>query len=260
MSIFSRLFGKKKPTPAPAAPGPSPSPPPPAVPQPPAAPSPPAADGTIRVEGLSYCPFAALVAPAGAGAAGQPAWAFAGKVEDRSKFKPPANEANVDLKATYGAFMNLGGRNVLIVIDKAAVQPGTKDWDFIHKIAATLTAAYPSLDAQAKAALGVLNAVIYTKSPLRSFASVAGGWFFYDVDEFPNATAAFAASNIVHDANHVWQDRNHRPHTGPEAEAACWQLQVVNKDALGLQPYEVTYLQGLIADPGLSKKRMEENP
>jgi len=236
MSFFSRLFGRK-PTPAPPAP------------PPPAAPAPPAADGSIVVDGRSYCPFAALIAPA-----------FPGKVEDRSKFRPPANEADVDLKTTYGAYVNLGGRNVLIVIDKAAVLPRSKEWDFIHSAAKALAAAYPALDAQAKAALGVLNAVIFAKSPKRSFASVAGGWFFYDTDEFPNATPAFAASNIVHDANHVWLHHNHKPHTGSDAEIVCWQLQVSNRTALGLQPYEVTYLQGLIGNPDTSKKRMEENP
>jgi hypothetical protein len=247
MSFFSRLFGKHKPA-APVAPI--------APPPPPEVSAAPAADGTLIVDGLSYVPFADLVAPAGAA----PGWAFAGKVEDRGKFKPPANEAVVDLKATYGAFVNLGGRNVLIVIDKAAVLPGSKDWGVIHEVAKTLAAAYPALDAQAKAALAVLNAVIFMKSPQRSFASVDGGWFFYDTDEFPNATPAFAASNIVHDANHVWLHHNHKPHVGNAAEIACWQLQVDNKAALGLQAYEVAYLQGLIGNPETSKKRMEENP
>jgi len=260
MGFLDKLFGRRS-TPSPKpAPAPAPAPaaaakPAPASPGAPASAAPPAADGTILVDGLSYCPYAGLVAPAGASG-----WKFGGKLEDRSKFRPPANEAAVDLSSTYGAFITLGGRNVLIVIDGKAVQPGTTEWNFIFQAAKTLAAAYPALDAQAKAALGVLNAVVFTKSPKRSFASVDGGWFFYDTDEFPNATAAFAASNIVHDANHVWLHHNHKPHVGDEAEITCWKLQVANQAALGLQPYEVTYLQGLIGNPGTSKQRMDENP
>jgi hypothetical protein len=256
MSFFSRLFGGRPKPPSPAAPAPPPAAPAPsAAPAPPAVPASPAADGTIVVDGLSYCPFAGLIAPAG-----QAGWSFPGKVEDRSKFSPPANEAIVNLKTTYGAYANLGGRNLLIVIDRASVQPGTKDWDFVHSVAKTLSAAYPALDAQAKAALAGLNAVIFMKSPQRSFASVAGGWFFYDTDEFTNATPSFAASNIVHDANHVWLFRNHKPHVGDAAEIICWQLQVDNQAALGLQGYEVDYLKKLIGDPATSKQRMDENP
>jgi len=240
MSFFSRLFGRK-----PAAPPTPPAPPPPA------APVSHAADGAIIVDGRSYSPFAALIGPA-----------FAGKVEDRSRFRPP--EAHLDLKATYGAYMVLGGRNILIVIDRAATLPGSKEWGLIHAAAKVLTGGYEALNAQAKDALANLNAVIFAKSPKRSFASVAGGWFFYDTDEFLNSAGglispAYVASNMVHDANHVRQFHARIPHTGDAAEVDGWQLQVDNKDALGLQTFEVDFIKTFIADPAKARQRMEED-
>jgi hypothetical protein len=259
MSFFSRLFGHHS-TPA------TPPPPKPAsAPAPSPAPAP-AADaaipGTIVVDRLSYCPFEAMVAPAGAGGPGQPAWSFAGPVEDRGRFRPP--EAQLDLKATYGAYMVLGGRNVLIVVDRAATLPGSGEWGLIHAAAKTLTDGYDALSAQAKDALGNLNAVIFAKSPKRSFASVAGGWFFYDTDEFLNSAGglispAYVASNMVHDANHVRQFHARIPHTGDAAEIDGWQLQVDNKDALGLQKFEVDFIKTFIADPSKARQRMEED-
>jgi hypothetical protein len=241
MSFFSRLFGPRKPPPPPAVP----------APPPPAAPATPAADGTIVVDGRSYCPFAALIAQV-----------FPGKVEDRGRFRPP--EAQLDLKATYGAYMVLGGRNILIVIDRAATLPGSKEWGLIHAAAKVLTGGYDALNAQAKDALANLNAVIFAKSPKRSFASVAGGWFFYDTDEFLNSAGglispAYVASNMVHDANHVRQFHARIAHTGDAAEVDGWQLQVDNKDALGLQKFEVDFIKTFIADPAKARQRMEED-
>ena len=262
MGFFDKLFGRHpKPVPTPP-PQTAPTPPPQAVPAP-APQAAPAIDGTIFVDGRLYCPFAAMVAPAGAGAAGQPAWSFAGPVEDRSRFRPP--EAALDLKATYGAFMDLGGRKVLIVIDKNAVEPGSEEWGFIYAAAKTLVAAYPALDAQAKAALANLNAVIFTKKPERSFASVAGGWFFYDTDELRRTdkkliSPGYAASNIVHDANHVRQFHAGKDYTGDAAEIDGWQLQVNNRVALGLTDGEVAHLQGFIDHPETARQRMEQRP
>lgn len=259
MSFFSRLFGKH-PTPAPPPkPAPAPATAAPAGPAP--APAP-AIPGTILVDRLSYCPFEAMVAPAGAGGPGQPAWSFAGPVEDRGRFRPP--EAQLDLKTTYGAYMVLGGRNVLIVVDRAATLPGSKEWGLIHAAAKVLTGNYSALNAQAKDALSNLNAVIFAKSPKRSFASVAGGWFFYDTDEFLNSAGglispAYVASNMVHDANHVRQFHARIPHTGDAAEVDGWQLQVDNAGALGLQPFEVQFIQGFITNPASARQRMEED-
>jgi hypothetical protein len=242
----------------------APAPPPPAAPAP-ARPTPSlvAADGTITVDGRYYCPFTALVGPAGAAAPGQAAWTFAGKVADRSQFRPP--EAKVDLKAAYGAYMSLGGRNVLIVIDQKAVEPGSDYWNFIHAAAKTLVEAYPALDAQAKAALANLNAVIFTQKPERSFASVAGGWFFYDTDELHRSdnqliTPPYAASNIVHDANHIRQYHLGQQYWGDAAEIDGWQLQVNNRAALGLVAGEVTHLQGFIDHPETARQRMNQRP
>jgi hypothetical protein len=251
MSFFSKLFGHKP------APVPAPAPAPVAAPAS-AAPTSPAAGGTILVDGRSYCPLAAMVAPAGA-----VGWSFAGKVEDRGRFRPP--EASLDLKRTYGAYMILGGRNVLVVVDQAATGPGAKEWGLVHAAAQRLVDCYPALNAQAKDALGNLNAVIFAKSPKRSFASVVGGWFFYDTDEFFDSaggliTPAYVASNMVHDANHVRQFHARQPHTGDAAEIDGWQLQVDNRGALGLQPYEADFLRDFIAHPEKATQRMNEIP
>jgi hypothetical protein len=239
-SLFKKLFGRQA----------APAPPPPARPMIP---------GAILVDGKTYCPFALMIAPPDGGAQ----WTFPGGVEDRSRFGPP--EAHIDLKTTYGAYLSVGGRNVLIIVDKAATGPGSKRWLLIHAAAKVLESAYPALNAQARDALSNLNAVIFASSPKRSFASVAGGWFFYDVDEFVSqgeilVSPAYVASNMVHDANHVRQYHAHQPHTGDKAEIDGWRLQVDNGPALGLQPYEIDYLKDFIAHPEKATQRMNENP
>lgn len=198
----------------------------------------------ILANGFTYRPLAEMIA-----APGDLPWV----AEDRSSmsFKPDT----ILLKSTFGAYFEVGGRNILIVVDEPAAAPGSDVWTFIHDIAARLVAAYPALDRQARDALARLEAVIFAKSPERSFADVRKGRFFYDTDEFlvqggsRKISTSYAASNIVHDANHVWLECNGQPSTGLPAEVVCWQLQVDNQVALGLAPHEVAHLQGFIDNP-----------
>lgn len=190
---------------------------------------------------------------------GQPP--FPGKVENRSFMSP---KKRIRLKKTCGTYLDVGGRNLLFVIDQEAAPPGSIEWGFIRDVARTLANAFPRLDARAKAALAALHAVVYAASPQRSFANVSNGSFFYDIDEFRidanhRISAAYAASNIVHDANHVLLHREGRKFTGDKAEVACWQLQVDNRAALGLAPHEVTHIQGFIDDPASAQQRMDSD-
>ena len=190
---------------------------------------------------------------------GQPA--FAGKVEDRSFLSP---KKRIRLKKTCGTFLDVGGRNILFVIDHDAAAPGSIEWGFIRGVAQTLADAFPKLNARAQAALAALHAVVFAASPKRSFANVSNGSFFYDIDEFRidaahRISTAYAASNIVHDANHVLLHRERKPFTGDAAEIACWQLQVDNRAALGLAPHEVTHVQGFIDNPASAHIRMDSD-
>ena len=211
----------------------------------------------IKVRKRTYHHYSAMVPPAG-----PPPAPFPGKEEDRGFLSP--KKKTIRLKKTLGTYLDVGGRNILFVIDRDAVAPGSAEWGFIHDVARTLANAFPALNAQAKAALGTLEAVIFAKSPKRSFANVSNGCFFYDTDEFKvgasgRISTAYAASNIVHDANHVWLHRQGKSATGDKAEIACWQLQVDNRAALGLAPHEVKHVQGFIDDPASAQQRMDSD-
>lgn len=212
----------------------------------------------ITVDSRSYCFYTDLVPPA----PGAPGWAFPGTAEDRGFMSPKQDK--IPLARTYGAYVTLGGHDVLVVIDDS-VTPGSAMWGFIHKVAARLAASHDALDAAAKEALARLKAVVFVPSPDRSFAQVDKGIFFYDTDEIVRAdgswiTDSYAASNVVHDANHVLMSEKGMKHWGEEAEKTCWLLQVANGAALGLDDYELAHLQKLIADPSLSAGRIIQSP
>ena len=209
----------------------------------------------IKVRDRTYRPYGEMAVAPGA--------LFPGKAEDRGFLSP--KKKLISLKQSYGAYLTLGGRNILLVIDAPAASPGTPAWDFIHKVAARLEAAYPKLDADGQGALAMLDAVIFAASPSRSFAQVEKATFFSDTDEFQRAdkswiTPAYSASCIVHDANHVRIHKKGGKHWGEAAEIACWKVQVANKDALGLDKTEVDFLEDLILHPEKAKARMEESP
>lgn len=209
--------------------------------------------GPISVNKRTYLPYGAMVPPAGGAG-------FAGPLEDRGFMSP--KKSAIRLKQTHGVYLTLGGRNILFAIDAAAAPPGSKAWEFIHKVLAQLEAAYPKLDAGAQTALGKLEAVVFAASPSRSFAQVDKSTFFSDTDEFQRAdgswiTPAYSASCIVHDANHVLLHKKGIQHWGQAAEEACWKVQVANRLALGLDATETAFLQDLIDHPEKAKARME---
>ena len=173
--------------------------------------------------------------------------------EDRQAFFPK-HKKKMRLDNTAGAYVTLGGRNVLLVIDKDNVAPGSGEWKLIAETAAKLEQCYPSLSAQAKAALGKLKAVVFSAKPLRSYADVRPDIFFYDTDEFRRKDgslvgASWTASCVVHDANHIWQHDNDKPWHGVDGEVPCWKLQIENRDALGLTQVDVDHLNSFLADP-----------
>ena len=174
--------------------------------------------------------------------------------EDRQAFFPK-HKKKMRLKNTAGAYVTLGGRNVLLVIGKDNVAPGSGEWKLIAGTAAKLEQCYPSLSAQAKAALGKLKAVVFSAKPLRSYADIPrSDVFFYDTDEFRRkdgslVSPSWTASCVVHDANHIWQHDNGKPWFDVDGEVPCWKLQVENRDALGLTQIDVDHLNSFLADP-----------
>jgi hypothetical protein len=200
----------------------------------------------INVDGKPYQPHSALA----------PADGTTSPLKDESLDRQSffADDAKMSLGNTAGAYVTLGGNDVLLVIDKNSVPYGSPEWQQIADTAARLETCYPTLSAQGQAALSVLKAVIFSSKPARSYADVRPEYFFYDTDEFHRSdgsmvSPAWTASCIVHDANHIWQNANEKPWYGVDAECVCWQLQVDNAAPLGLQPYEVTHLQSFLNDP-----------
>lgn len=201
----------------------------------------------INVDGTQYVHFTRMTPPGGT-------------AEDRGFLSP--KKKKIPLKETFGAYVPVDGHNILFVVDKAAIAPGSSDWTFVQEVARALSDSHPRLNARGKEALKKLKAVVFAKSPKRSFASVKNSCFFYDTDEFlrsdrSRVRAQWVASNIVHDANHVRLFQAGQKHAGFKAEKECWQLQVDNRTALGLDKTETDHLQRLIDDPKLAKDRMK---
>jgi hypothetical protein len=175
------------------------------------------------------------------------------EAEDRQAFFRPKRKMR--LNNTAGVYVPLGAHNLLLVIDKNSVAYGSPEWKMIAATAAHLEACHATLSAAAQKSLAVLRAVIFSGKPARSYADVKPDLFFYDADELKRRDGslvgpAWAASCIVHDANHVWQHDNGEEWHGVDAEVACWKLQVENAGALGLSEGEVVHLKKFIADPG----------
>ncbi len=201
----------------------------------------------IVVDGKSYRHHSEMVP-----ADGSPS-PLAGEAVDRQSFFPKKKK-KMRLDKTAGAYVPLGGRNLLLVIDRNSVAVPSGEWTLIAETAKRLEACFPTLSAQGKAALARLRAVVFSSKPLRSYADVKPDIFFYDTDEFRRKDgslvgASWTASCVVHDANHVWQHDNGKEWHGEAAEVVCWQLQIDNAAPLGLDPGEIAHLKGFIADP-----------
>jgi hypothetical protein len=183
--------------------------------------------------------------------------------EDRKSFSP--DKENMKLANTAGAYFTVGAKDILLVIDKDTVPPGSEEWELIAKTVAHLETCYPRLSEQAWKALSQLRAVVFSKKPERSFAEVRPDIFIYDADELRRKDGslnhpAWIASCIVHDANHIWQHDNGRKWTGQEAESECWQLQVDTGPALGLTAVDIDHLKGFIANPSKIDERANADP
>lgn len=201
----------------------------------------------IKVDGKLYHHHSEMV-PAG----GAPS-PLRDKSENRQSFFPKKKK-KLPLDKTAGAYVRLGGRDVLLVIDKRTVPYGSPEWRLIADTAARLETCFAALSPQAKAAMARLRAIVFSSKPLRSYVDVKPDIFFYDTDEFRRSdgslvAASWTASCVVHDANHIWQHDNAKPWHGVAGEVPCWQLQVENRDALGLTQIDVDHLNSFIADP-----------
>jgi hypothetical protein len=185
-----------------------------------------------------------------------------GDSEDRQKF---VSERTLALDRTCGVTVPVLGGTLLFVIDRRTVAPGSDEWRFIGEIAKLLADRCFLLSEQGQAALGGLLAVVFSTSPARAYADVRADCFVYDVDEFRRSdgsliSPSYAASNIVHDANHVWMYEHGQTYAGTPAEIVCWQLQVDNAAALGLSRWDADYIRSLIGTPQLVAARIESDP
>ena len=183
-------------------------------------------------------------------------------VQKRQSF---VSSKKLKLDRTSGAFMRLGDQIVAFVIDRRTIGPNSPEWDFIGAVGVHLEACWAALSDEARAALKDLKAVVFSAAPVRAYADVKPGAFIYDTDEFRRdggsfISAAYAASNIVHDANHIRMFNAKENYAGLAAERTCWRLQVANAEALGMDSWEVEFLEGLIEDPRVMEARIGQNP
>ena len=200
----------------------------------------------IKVDGKTYHHHSEMV-PAG----GAPS-PLRDQSENRQAFFKKKKKMPLD--NTAGAYVRLGGHDVLLVIDKRTVAYGSPEWRLIADTAARLEQCYAALSPQAKAALARLRAIVFSSKPLRSYADVKPDIFFYDTDEFRRSDGSYVApswtaSCVVHDANHICQHDNRKAWHGVDAELGCWRLQVENRDPLGLTQVDVDHLKSFIANP-----------
>ena len=189
----------------------------------------------------------------------------AGLKADLQKRQSYVSSKLLRLDWTSGVYATILGRTVLFIIDRRTVQPGTPEWRFIGEIIGHLVKCSPGLSSQGRTALASLTAVVFSTSPERAYADVKPNCFVYDVDEFRREdgsfiSPAYAASNIVHDANHIWMYDKGQDYSGNAAEIICWQLQIDNEAAIGLAAHEVQFLKGLVAKPETVAKRIEQDP
>lgn len=174
------------------------------------------------------------------------------------------------LASTCGAWVDVLGRRLKLVVDPDEVAPGSPEWGLIGRAATLLSQVAGRLCARSQQGLGVLRGVVFVSRPSRSYADVDSDCFVYDTDEFwthrPDTqervlvSAAWVASNIVHDSCHVWLQNNGLPYTGEAVEKELWQLQIDNAGPLGLHSVEVDHLRWLIANPQSVLHRMNSDP
>jgi hypothetical protein len=209
----------------------------------------------VTIEGQRYYQCADLLD----GAAGAD---LEGDEEERQSF---VTEQALKLDRTCGVVVPILGRELLFVIDKTTIAPGSEIWRFIGAVAQHLADHADGLSPEAQAGLTGLRAVVFSSWPSRAYADVQADCFVYDVDEFRYAggqliSPAYAASNIVHDAYHVRMYEQGRDYAGVPAEIICWQLQVDNAEALAMTDWDANYIRGLIADPGPVMARISSDP
>ena len=208
----------------------------------------------IKYRGARYYPYTLLPGPGGA--------AIARDIQTRQSF---VSSEYLKLDRTCGVYLPLGGQSVLFIIDLRTIIFDNNNWRLIAKIAAQLVKCWTALSDDAKLGLKSLYAVTFTTSPNRSYADVKPKTFVYDVDEFWRSatlqiSAAYGASNIVHDAFHIHQFETGSDYTGPAAEKACWKLQIANAGALELADDEVAFLKSLVANPASVGPRLASDP
>lgn len=182
---------------------------------------------------------------------------------DMSRLSP---SPSIDLSDCEVVIKTVNGHDIKVVIDNNTMPLGSSERSTAMLGLDHLLASFDKLDAAGQDRLSHLDNMVFTNVPDsasvtgRSFSTETNGSFFYDTSEFAGASQFYIASNILHDANHIaiydsTGDLNQS--RGRDAEVSGWQLQVDNAAALGLQQYEVDYLNSLINDPNSGGGRVD---
>lgn len=179
---------------------------------------------------------------------------------DRSDLSP---SPSIDLSDTDAIEYDFTGHHIEFIIDNKDLPHGSEERRMAIDIIDNIYRGYDSMDMDAKEKLTGLDTVIFTDVPNRSFSDETRGAFYFDISEIKNSSIPFAASNVLHDAVHNWifqttGDLNQS--RGTASEIAGWQSQLNNAAAFGLSAAEISYLQGLIDNPGSQDPRVNQPP
>lgn len=179
---------------------------------------------------------------------------------DRSDLSPASS---IDLSSVTVERITLGNHNIDVVVDLKTLPLNSDARNSAISIMWNFNMAYNNLSQSAKDAVSNLDYIVLGDFPVRSFSEESKGAFYFDYSEIISGTPEFAASNILHDANHISiyeQTHNYELSRGTASEISGWQMQLDNADAYNLSTRERDYLKSLIADPNSQGTRVNTPP
>lgn len=107
-----------------------------------------------------------------------------------------------------------------------------------------------------------IDAIVVSDSLTRSYVDEPSGTFYLQAREVQNASISFLASDIGHDAFHIYEYEQggfaYSRSLAGEVDAFKFQLSI--GPAVGLSPYETNYLQGFVNNPSQYLPRMRQSP
>jgi hypothetical protein len=180
---------------------------------------------------------------------------------------------SIDLTDTTNFYITIGGKNIRVIIDNKTAPPGSPAYQRTYEVLGKLAASFDYLSSSAKEAIMALDKIIVVDikkadgTPLnRSFSEEARGSFFFDASEligYGESSLALAASAILHDARHIHMyaetgDLNQS--RGVRAETDAINLQLDNREGLGLSLEDVRFLEAWRDNPTAVQERVDTTP